>query len=187
MTVKTLFVTSSRVRHGNYDVWRNLSQNWIDFFWLTGETPQTFNSLVRKLEAIYRNRYRMRRGVLDFRNKVKYLHRNLNSTCKSQQFQYQISIMSTCDVFLQVLLTMIWLRKYPTMTYLSTHFGISVGCVHKIIHRLLPILHSYVVPRFIKWHSMNHWRRLSGIFPEWPRVVAIIDGTPFRISRPKGK
>ena len=72
------------------------------------------------------------------------------------------------------------------MSHLSMHFGISTPCIHKIIHRLLPVLHSYVVPKFIKWHSMHHWRRLVGTFPEWPRVVAIIDGTPFRISRPKG-
>ena len=71
------------------------------------------------------------------------------------------------------------------MTHLSMHFGVSTPCVHKIIHNLLPILHSYVVPKFIKWHSMNHWRRLVGTFPEWPTVVAIIDSTPFRISRPK--
>ena len=81
---------------------------------------------------------------------------------------------------------MIWLRKYPRMIELSNQFGISVSCVHKIIHRLLPVLHHYLVPKYIRWHSMQHWRRLRGTFPEWPRVVAIIDGTPFRISRPKG-
>ena len=72
------------------------------------------------------------------------------------------------------------------MNLISSEFGISIPCVHKTIHRILPILHSYVVPRYIKWHSMHHWRRLSGTFQDWPRVVAIIDGTPFRISRPKG-
>ena len=34
---------------------------------------------------------------------------------------------------------------------------------------------------------MDHWRRLAGVFPEWPTVVAILDCTPFRISKPKGK
>ena len=33
---------------------------------------------------------------------------------------------------------------------------------------------------------MPHWRNLAGFYPDWPRVVAIIDGTPFRISKPTG-
>ena len=33
---------------------------------------------------------------------------------------------------------------------------------------------------------MNTWRNIAGYFPTWPRVVAILDCTPFRISRPKG-
>ena len=28
---------------------------------------------------------------------------------------------------------------------------------------------------------------MVGKFPDWPLVVAIIDCTPFRISKPKGK
>ena len=72
------------------------------------------------------------------------------------------------------------------MHHLAMHFGISVGCVHKTIHKLLPYIHTYFVHKYIRWHSMAHWRRLSGHFAEWPTVVAIMDGTPFRISRPKG-
>lgn len=34
---------------------------------------------------------------------------------------------------------------------------------------------------------MNGWRNLIGTFPEWPRVVAILDCTPFRISKPTGQ
>ena len=75
------------------------------------------------------------------------------------------------------------MRKYPTMIHLSAHFGIPVSCVHQIIHRLIKILHHYLVPKFIRWHSMGHWRRLRRTYPEWPRVV---DCTPFRISRPTG-
>ena len=72
------------------------------------------------------------------------------------------------------------------MIHLSAHFGIPVSCIHQIIHKFVRILHSYLVPKYIRWHSMDHWRRLTGIYPEWPRVVAILDCTPFRISRPTG-
>ena len=34
---------------------------------------------------------------------------------------------------------------------------------------------------------MNKWRSLAGTYPEWPRVVGIVDCTPFRISKPKGE
>ena len=82
---------------------------------------------------------------------------------------------------------MIWLRRYPTMHTLAMIFGIHVSSVHKIIHKFVKILHVYLVPKYIRWHSMHNWRQLAGTFPDWPRVVAILDGTPFRISKPKGE
>ena len=81
---------------------------------------------------------------------------------------------------------MIWLGRYPTYHNISSLFGINVSCVHKIIHEIIKYLHAYLVPKYIKWHSMADWRKLRGIFPECPRVVAMIDGTPFRISKPRG-
>ena len=81
---------------------------------------------------------------------------------------------------------MIWLCRYITFQHLANHFGISVTSVHRIIHKILPVLHSYIVPKYIKWHNMNDWRKLRGTFPTWPNVVAILDCTPFRISKPAG-
>ena len=66
------------------------------------------------------------------------------------------------------------------------HFGIPVSCVHRIIHKILPILHVATVNKYIIWHSDQNWRNLAGQIPQWPHVVAILDGTPFRISRPAG-
>ena len=81
---------------------------------------------------------------------------------------------------------MIWLRRYPTMEHLSTEFSIPVSCTHRIIHKCLRLLHVYVVPRYIRWHTGPEWLSLRGYYPEWPRVVGILDCTPFRISRAKG-
>ena len=86
----------------------------------------------------------------------------------------------------QVLLCFIWLCRYPTLQHIATHFRIGVTTVHRIIHYLIPLLHVYLVPHYIKWHNINHWRQLAGFYPTWPRVVAILDCTPFRISKPKG-
>ena len=81
---------------------------------------------------------------------------------------------------------MIWLRRYPTIHDISARFQIPSSTVHRIIHKMIPYLHVYIVPRYIVWHSDRKWRSLAGEFPQWPRVVAIVDGTPFRISKPKG-
>ena len=72
------------------------------------------------------------------------------------------------------------------MHHISAHFGISVSTVHRIVHKTIPLLHVFIVPRYIIWHNDRKWRSLAGYLPEWPRVVAIVDGTPFRISKPKG-
>ena len=87
----------------------------------------------------------------------------------------------------QVLLSVIWLRRYPTMQHLAMHFGAPVSCVHRIIHKILPMLHVVLVPKYIQWPSIQRWQSLAGSIPEWPQVVGILDGTPFRISRPRGK
>ena len=68
------------------------------------------------------------------------------------------------------------------MDHLSMHFGIPVSSVHRIIHKILPILHISTVPKYIQWHSHQNWINLAGQIPEWPNVVGILDGTPFRIS-----
>ena len=87
---------------------------------------------------------------------------------------------------IQVLLTLMWLRRYPTMHHLSSDFGVSVACVHRVIHKIVPLLHVFIVPRYIVWHTDRKWNSLAGELPQWPRVVGIVDGTPFRISKPKG-
>ena len=72
------------------------------------------------------------------------------------------------------------------MQQLASQFGIPVTSVHRVIHKILPLIHVVTVPKYIVWHSQQHWQNLSGVIPAWPNVVAILDGTPFRISRPAG-
>ena len=72
------------------------------------------------------------------------------------------------------------------MTHLGMMFRLHVSCVHKVIHDMLPVLHVVFVPQYIIWPTLAKWRNLRGTFPEWPRVVGIMDCTPFCISKPKG-
>ena len=176
------------------DVWNLLECNWLHFFWLTGESPATLSVMVNRIEQLFLPQIQTGRvHSLSFRNQVRYimfnilslLHRALNL----KFFQHHVTFTGATSFYpcnFQMLLTMIWLRRYPTMEHLATHFGISVSCTHRLIHKCLILLHAYTVPKYIKWHNMQTWRNMAGSYPEWPRVIAILDCTPFRISRPKG-
>ena len=50
-TCCTVSVFFDRTKKGEHDVWRNLTQNWDHFFWLSGETPQTLDILVRTVKG----------------------------------------------------------------------------------------------------------------------------------------
>ena len=53
------------------DVWINMSQNWLDFFWLSGKTPQTLGELVDQIEHRYIHLFNNCRGCkLNIRNQV---------------------------------------------------------------------------------------------------------------------
>ena len=60
------------------------------------------------------------------------------------------------------------------MQHLAVMFQISVGLVHKVIHKYIYVLHTYLVPKYVRWHSMNNWRKLAGHYPDWPSVVRFI-------------
>ena len=72
------------------------------------------------------------------------------------------------------------------MTHLAMMFRLHVSVVHRTIHYMIPILHVIFVPQYIRWPSIQEWHSYSGTFPEWWRVVGIMDCTPLRISKPKG-
>ena len=72
------------------------------------------------------------------------------------------------------------------MAVLATQFRIHISCVHRTIHHIIPLMHVALVNKYIKWPTMAQWTALAGFFPDWPRVVDIMDCTPFRISKPKG-
>ena len=60
-----------RATFNRTNVWLNLEQNWNDFFWLTGETPDTLNNLAQELQDQFEPFFwRPRHGSLDFHNQV---------------------------------------------------------------------------------------------------------------------
>ena len=55
----------------NSDGWQNLAKNWVHFFWLTGETPDTLSMIVSRLRRqFHRIENPQRREALSTRNQV---------------------------------------------------------------------------------------------------------------------
>ena len=44
-----------RLTVNNMDVWQNMETNWSHFFWLTGETPETLQILINRIEVKFLN------------------------------------------------------------------------------------------------------------------------------------
>ena len=65
------FMQGFQMRVISRDLWATLEQNWVHFFWLTGESPQTLNALVVRLRNLFfvHNNFG-RNPIIDFRNQV---------------------------------------------------------------------------------------------------------------------
>ena len=61
----------------------------------------------------------------------------------------------------RVLLTLIWLRLYPTYRMLSTMFGISVASVQLETERSVPAFDDALSP-YIQWPSIQDWQMMQG-------------------------
>ena len=53
---------------------------------------------------------------------------------KTDYFPFHMHNRNALDLRNQFILLLIWLRRYPTITDLSMHLGISVSAVHEIIN-----------------------------------------------------
>ncbi len=141
------------------DVWRNLEQNVHDFWFMTGEIPESLEALIRRLTPELNQAIRPRgvcgRRALNTRNRV--------------------------------LMGMIWMCQYPRMHLLTFMFGVDVSVVCRVVHDVVPILHQYLVPRFIRWPTNAQWLQQRNEIEGFPSAVGFIDATPFRISRPVGR
>lgn len=131
-------------------------------FWLnTGELPETLEEIA---EYVSRGLTRVnRRGLIRQRRRRCVLN-NVN----------------------QVLLTIMWLRKYPCLDTLALIFDISPSTVCATIHRVIPILWRYFHNQVV-WPTIAEWNALRRNWREFPNAVGCIDGTPHEIYRPEAE
>ena len=60
-----------RFIQNKHDVWTYLETNWIDFFWLTGETPRTLGQLALDIQRQFKPTIGSGRlSSLNFKNQV---------------------------------------------------------------------------------------------------------------------
>ena len=87
----------------------------------------------------------------------------------------------------QFLLTLVWLRLYPTYEVLGYFFGISDSSAHRIVKRCLPVL--AVIGHTEIRRSQAHAARkrgydLGAIFDQIPGLAVIVDAFEQAIEKP---
>lgn len=83
----------------------------------------------------------------------------------------------------QILLVLLWLRKYPHLDTLALMFDVNPTSINnRIIYRIIPQMWRYFQNQ-IRWPNNAEWASLIGNWPELPNAVGGIDSTPHEIYR----
>jgi hypothetical protein len=86
----------------------------------------------------------------------------------------------------QLLLTVIWLRVYPTHEVLGYLLGVSDSTVSRIIQRVLPLLEQAGRDRMrMPDPGRKQRRRLDQLLHDTPELAVVIDRFEQKIQRPK--
>ena len=133
-------------------------ENQRYLFWLnTGELPETLLDITNTISR--------RLALLKRRGGRRQRIRGYNSINK-------------------VLMTLMWLRKYPCIDTLALIVDVSPSTVSVIIHSVVPVLWRFFENQ-VSWPSIDEWNALRGTWPSFPDAVGCIDGTPHQIYRPE--
>jgi hypothetical protein len=91
--------------------------------------------------------------------------------------------LSTCD---QMLLTVVWLRVYPTHEVLGYLFGVSDTAVHTTLKRLLLLFEQAGRDTMrLPDPGRKHRRQLSDLLRDIPDLAVVIDTFEQRVQRPR--
>jgi hypothetical protein len=94
----------------------------------------------------------------------------------------------TLSVQDQLLLTVVWLRQYPTHEVLGYLFGVSDSTVSRTVARLLPVLEAAGMAGMRPPHPGQRSRRtLDALFADVPELVVLIDTFEQRVQRPRDR
>ncbi len=88
----------------------------------------------------------------------------------------------------QVLLTVIWLRRYPTDGVLGSLLGVEESTVRRGRHRVLPVLEALGADT-MRLPDPGKWNRpdLAGLRAQMPELAVIVDTFEQPGQRPKAR
>jgi hypothetical protein len=93
---------------------------------------------------------------------------------------------SELDARNQILLTVIWLRIYPTHEVLGYLFGVSDSTVSRVIQRLLPLLEQAGRDTMrLPDPGRKRRRSLPDLLHDTPDLAVVIDSFEQKVQRPK--
>ena len=85
----------------------------------------------------------------------------------------------------QVLLTVVWLRQYPTHDVLALLFGVTAATVSRTIARVLPVLEvAGQATMRMPDPGRRHRRTLDALLAQTPALAVVIDSFEQRVQRP---
>lgn len=85
-----------------------------------------------------------------------------------------------------ILLTVIWLRQYPTNEVLAFLFGVSDTTVSRIIARVLPLLEASGLDTMrLPDPGRKHRKTLDVLLKDTPELAVVIDSFEQRVQRPR--
>jgi hypothetical protein len=88
----------------------------------------------------------------------------------------------------QLLLTVVWLRRYPTNEVLGYLFGVSDSTASRVIARWLPLLEAAGQASFrLPDPGRKHRRRLDALLADTPALVILIDTFEQPVQRPRDR
>lgn len=88
----------------------------------------------------------------------------------------------------QILLTLIWLRVYPTNEVLGFLFGVSDSTVSRLVNRIVPLLEaSGKATMRLPDPGRKHRKELPELLKETPELAVIIDTFEQRVQRCKDR
>lgn len=143
--------------NGGRDYFSYIEDSPIKFWYLTGETLETFEEVL----------LRMRLPILA-------LHRRNGARRKRIQ---KLTIKN------RLLLTFIWLRRYPRQHTLASMFKVDVADISTIVKSIVPLLLE-TFSNEIQWPTVAEWQRWIGYWKKFPTCVGIVDATVHEIWRP---
>ncbi len=87
-----------------------------------------------------------------------------------------------------LLLTVVWLRRYPTNAVLGYLFGVSAPTARRAVARVLPLLEAAGLDTMrLPDPGRGHRRTLDALLAETPDLAVLIDTFEQRVQRPQDR